>query len=151
MRSTLALRSRSYAAKACLVSGRSRRHLESTTASSIAIDAPCPEEGAVACAASPMMTSEPLCQVGTDDLDGRRIVPGEEVHQHLPPLLGADGGELRARRLVGAGRVGEPPDLPGGMNRIAEERPLPEDHAERAGLGRDAHVAGVPADVEHRD
>jgi hypothetical protein len=37
------------------------------------------------------------------------------------------------------------------MDSVAEEGPLPEDHAERAGFGRDAHVAGVPADVEHRD
>nr|MBA3515403.1 hypothetical protein [Pyrinomonadaceae bacterium] len=42
---------------------------------------------------------------------------------------------------VGAWRVGEPPHLAGGMNRVAEERPLPEDHPERAGLGRDAHIA----------
>ena len=37
----------------------------STTASSIAMDAPCPEEGEVACAASPMMTIRSLCHVGT--------------------------------------------------------------------------------------
>src|ERR687897_3276155 len=35
------------------------------------------------------------------------------------------------------------------MNRVAEERPLPEDHPERARLGLDSHAAGVSADVEH--
>src|SRR5215217_267158 len=37
------------------------------------------------------------------------------------------------------------------MNSVAEERTLAEDHAERARFCRDAHVAGVSADVEHRD
>src|SRR5215210_8411604 len=37
------------------------------------------------------------------------------------------------------------------MNGVAKERPLPEDHAERARLGLDAHTASVPADVQHRD
>src|SRR5918993_2169832 len=35
------------------------------------------------------------------------------------------------------------------MNRVAEERPLPEDHPERARLRLDSHVASVSADVEH--
>src|ERR687893_897373 len=48
------------------MSGRSRRHLASMTASSMAMEAPCPEAGEVACAASPTMTIGPLCQVGTD-------------------------------------------------------------------------------------
>src|ERR671917_1353583 len=43
----------------------SLRHLASTTASSMAIEAPCPEAGEVACAASPTMTTGPLVQVGT--------------------------------------------------------------------------------------
>jgi hypothetical protein len=44
--------------------GRSRRHLASTTASSMDGEAPCPEVGDGACAASPMTIIRPLCQAG---------------------------------------------------------------------------------------
>ena len=37
------------------------------------------------------------------------------------------------------------------MHRVAEERTLAEDHPERARLSLDSHVAGVSADVEHRN
>src|ERR687889_2580030 len=90
-------------------------------------------------------------RAGTDELDGRRSVPGEEIHQHLPPAFGTDSGELRPCRLFAAGRVGEPPDLTGGMNGVAGERSLTEDHVKGARFGRDAHVSSVSADVEHRD
>ena len=45
--------------------GRSRRHWASTTASSAAMEAPWPEVGEGAWAASPTITIGPRCQVGT--------------------------------------------------------------------------------------
>ncbi len=49
--------------------------------------------------------------------------------------------------------MAHPASFPGveRMNRVAEERPLPEDHMERAWLRLDTHVASVSANVEHRD
>ncbi len=55
-RSTRARRSSSYAAKARRGSCWSRRHLASTTLSSMAMEAPWAAFGAAACAASPMIT-----------------------------------------------------------------------------------------------
>src|SRR5215470_17049252 len=46
----------------------SRRHFASTTASSHAIEAPWPEDGETACAASPMMIIVSRCQVGTEGM-----------------------------------------------------------------------------------
>jgi hypothetical protein len=52
-------------ANASGIDGTSRRHWPSTTASSIAIEAPWPDEGDVACAASPTSTMRSLNQRGT--------------------------------------------------------------------------------------
>ncbi|GAA1846027.1 hypothetical protein GCM10009836_27010 [Pseudonocardia ailaonensis] len=63
--STRERRIASKVAKACSTSDTSRRHLASTIASSRAMEAPCPEAGEVACAASPMITMRSRCQCGT--------------------------------------------------------------------------------------
>lgn len=66
--STRSLRRASKVEKAVWVSGPARRHLASTMASSIAIEAPWPALGRVAWAASPIRHTGPLCQVGKDGM-----------------------------------------------------------------------------------
>src|SRR3712207_4102294 len=75
----------------------SRRHLASTTASSIAMDAPCPEEGAVACAASPMMIMDPLYQVGTE---GRSYVAQPASFPGVDRMISTAGESSPAKRSI---------------------------------------------------
>src|ERR671911_1428385 len=77
------------------MSGRSRRHLATTTASSMAMDAPCPEEGAVACAASPMTIIDPLVQVGTE---GRSYVAQPASFPGVEPMISTAGVASPAKR-----------------------------------------------------
>src|SRR6266498_3341636 len=65
MLSTRDRRSASYAANADVASGRSRRHRASSTALSIASDAPWPDELDGAWTASPTRTIRPRYQFGT--------------------------------------------------------------------------------------
>src|SRR5215470_5717109 len=112
------------------MAGWSRRHLASTTASSAAREAPWPEVGAGACAASPMITIWSLCQAGTrgqvvgvvagdlepagaDEAGGRAAVGREQLEQLLLPLPGGGGPALGPAGLA-AGDVGEPHGPAGG-------------------------------------
>src|SRR5262249_8530815 len=113
---------------------------------------PWPEAGETACAASPMITIEALCQTGTSgrsDWPGRREAGGGGPHdprpgrlvglqqpdQPLAQLIGGELAQLVSWDLGAAGRVGEPPDLAVRADGVAEEAVLSPHHDVVAGPG----------------
>ncbi len=95
--STRVRRARSYAASAPGTSADAATQRPSVTASSIAIDAPCPDDGEAAWAASPISTDRPVRHTGTR---GRSKVFHGPSTSPVASMIAAAGPASPATRLV---------------------------------------------------